>query len=158
MISHTISVLVENNFGVLTRISGLFASRGYNIQSLTVGPTETTSLSRMTIVVDGDDRVIVQVKKQLNKLIEVIDVEELTGGDYIERELALIKVNAKVSERAEIFQIADVFEATIVDISHSMLSLEVIGKTKKIDAIIELLRPFSLQTVARTGKIALTRG
>ena len=158
MISHTISVLVENNFGVLTRISGLFASRGYNIQSLTVGPTEDPTLSRMTIVVEGDDKIIEQVEKQLNKLIEVITVAELTGGDYIDRELALIKVNAKVNERSEIFQIADVFEAKIVDISHSILSLEVIGKPKKIDAIIELLKPFSLQTVARTGTIALPRG
>lgn len=155
---HTISVLVENHFGVLTRIAGLFAGRGYNIQSLTVGPTEDETISRMTIVVEGDQAVLEQVKKQLNKLVDTIKVTDLTGEQYIGRELALIKVQAGIKERAEVFQIADVFRAKVVDISHSVMTLEVSGTTDKISALIDLLEPFTIKEMARTGRIAMARG
>jgi acetolactate synthase-1/3 small subunit len=155
---HTISVLVENHFGVLARISGLFAGRGYNITSLTVGPTEDPSISRMTILVEGDDRILDQVKKQLNKLIETIKVTDLTGEEYVDRELALVKVKAAVNQRSEVFQIADVFRARIVDISHQIMTVEVTGTSKKIDAFVEMMQPFQIEEMARTGRIALGRG
>lgn len=155
---HTISVLVENHFGVLARVAGLFASRAYNIQSLTVGPTEDETVSRMTIVVEGDDKIIDQVKKQLNKLIDTIKVIDLTGEEYVDRELVLIKVQAGVKERTEIFQIADVFRGKVVDISHSIMTIEVTGTTNKVDAFIELMKPFRIKEMARTGRIALGRG
>lgn len=155
---HTISVLVENHFGVLTRIAGLFAGRGYNIQSLTVGPTEDETVSRMTIVVEGDEAILEQVKKQLNKLIDTIKVSDLTGESYVGRELALIKVQAGINERSEVFQIADVFHAKVVDISHSVMTLEVSGTTTKISALIDLLEPFTIKEMARTGRIAMIRG
>ena len=155
---HTISVLVENHFGVLTSISGLFASRAYNIQSLTVGPTEDKTVSRMTIVVEGDEKIIDQVKKQLNKLIDTLKVIDLTNEEYVDREIALIKVEAGVNERSEIFQVTDVFRGNVVDISHSIMTIEVTGTTKKINAFIDLLKPFKIKEMVRTGRIALGRG
>lgn len=155
---HTISALVENHFGVLTRVSGLFASRGYNIQSLTVGPTEDATVSRMTIVVEGDDKIIDQVKKQLNKLIDTIKVMDLTGEDFVDRELLLIKVSANAKTRPDILQLSEIFKGSVVDIAPTVVTIEVSGNTKKIDAFVEMLQPFGVKELARTGRIALGRG
>jgi acetolactate synthase-1/3 small subunit len=158
MMKNTISALVENHFGVLTRITSLFASRGYNIQSLTVGPTEDESASRMTIVVDGDAKIIDQVKKQLNKLVDVIKVNDLTGEDFIDRELLLIKVSAQGKERTDLFQFTEAFRGSIVDVTPNLITIEVSGKSSKIDAFIALLTPYGIKELARTGRIALARG
>lgn len=155
---YTLSVQVENHFGVLARISGLFSARGFNIVSLSVAESEDPAVSVMTIVVEGDDRIADQVKKQLNKLIEVIKVRDLTGTDHVSRELALIKVEGDASKRSEIMQIADVFKAHVVDISHETITLEATGGTNKIDAIINLLKPYGIREMARTGRVSLARG
>ncbi len=155
---HTLSVLVENQFGVLSRISGLFSARGYNISSLTVAETEDPTASIMTIVVEGDDRIIDQVKKQLNKLIDVIKVRDLTDTDYVSRELALIKVSIDSTKRREIIEIADIFKGHVVDISHDIVAIEVTGNSNKIDAVVELLKGYEIKEMARTGKVALMRG
>ena len=155
---YTLSVLVENHFGVLARISGLFSARGFNISSLAVAETEDPTISIMTIVVDGDDRIIDQVKKQLNKLIDVIKVKNLTEQDHISRELALIKVAVQAGKRNEILEISDVFKGRIVDISHESITIEVTGNTNKVDAIVGLLKPYEIKEMARTGKVALLRG
>lgn len=155
---HTISVLVENQAGVLARIAGLFSARGFNIDSLAVGETEDPSVSRMTIVTHGDDRVIEQIMKQLNKLIDVIKVQDLNEVDMIERELVLVKVAATASTRTELMQIVNTFRAKVVDVNPKSLTIEVTGNQSKIDALLELVRPFGLKSVARTGVIALTRG
>ncbi|URA10489.1 acetolactate synthase small subunit [Thermospira aquatica] len=155
---YTLSVLVENQFGVLARIAGLFSARGFNIVSLSVAETEDPTISVMTIVVDGDNRVVDQVKKQLNKLIEVIKVRDLTDEEYVERELALIKVGVNAAKRREIIEIADVFKGKVVDISHTTITIEVTGSEEKVDAIIELLKSYGIIEMARTGKIALLRG
>ena len=152
---HTISALVENHFGVLTRVAGLFASRGYNIQSLTVGPTEDETVSRMTIVVEGDDKIIDQVKKQLNKLIDTIKVIDLTGEDFVDRELVLIKVTASSKTRPDILQLTEVFKGSVVDIAPAVVTLQVSGNPKKIDAFITMLKPYGVKEMARTGRIAL---
>jgi len=155
---HTLAVLVENRYGVLSRVAGLFARRGYNIDSLAVGVTEDPTISRMTIVVRGDDLVLEQVTKQLNKLIDVIRVTDLGSEDTVERELALIKVNADVNNRSEIMQIADIFRAKIIDVASKSMVIEVTGDENKIRAIEQLLKPFGIKEMARTGKIALRRG
>ncbi len=154
---HTISLLVENKFGVLSRIVGLFSGRGYNIDSISVGPTEDAELSRMTIVSSGDDRIIEQIMKQLNRLVDVIKVIDLTAESFVERELALIKVAASPTTRSEIVQITNIFRAKVVDISTRTLTVEATGNEAKINAIIGMLRPFGLKEIARTGKTALTR-
>ncbi|MCG0278303.1 MAG: acetolactate synthase small subunit [Thermanaeromonas sp.] len=155
---HTLAVLVENRPGVLTRVAGLFARRGYNIESLAVGPTENPSISRMTIVVEGDERTIEQVCKQLNKLIDVIKVSDITEDPHVGRELVLIKVNAEPQVRGEIMQIVEIFRARIVDVSRDTLIIEATGDEDKINAIESALRPFGIREMARTGKIALVRG
>ncbi|MDH7577720.1 MAG: acetolactate synthase small subunit [Bacillota bacterium] len=155
---HTLAVLVENQPGVLTRVAGLFSRRGYNIESLAVGQTHEPSISRMTIVVDGDDRVIEQVAKQLDKLIDVIDVQDITDVEYVDRELVLIKVNAEPSVRGEIMQIVDIFRARIVDIGQRTLIIECTGDEGKIRAIEKSLKPFGILELVRTGKIAMVRG
>lgn len=154
---HTISVLVENKFGVLARISGLFSGRGFNIDSLAVGETQDPTVSRMTIVVQGDDLVLEQVVKQLNKLIDVIKVIDMKGKEKVERELVLIKVSANQKTRSEIMQIVDIFRAKIVDVDHEKLTIEITGDDSKINGFLDLMRPFGIQEVARTGKIALLR-
>lgn len=154
---HTISALVENHFGVLCRVSGLFSSRGFNIDSLSVGETEDPSVSRMTIVVRGDDRVLEQVVKQLNRLIDVIQVIDITQGAFVERELALIKVKADATTRSEIIQIAEIFRSNVVDVSRSSMTIEVTGGEKKVGAIIDMLAPFGIKEIARTGTVALLR-
>ncbi|MBS3978013.1 MAG: acetolactate synthase small subunit [Syntrophomonadaceae bacterium] len=155
---HTLAVLVENRPGVLTRIAGLFSRRGYNIDSLAVGRTENPAISRMTIVVEGDDRVIEQVGKQLYKLIDVIKLTDITSEEYVDRELFLIKVNADPAARGEIMQIVDIFRARIVDIGKNSLIIEATGDEGKINAIESALRPFGIREVVRTGKIAMVRG
>ena len=154
---HTISALVENHFGVLCRIAGLFSSRGFNIDSLSVGETEDPNISRMTIVVKGDDRVLEQVVKQLNRLIDVIKVIDITHGTFIERELALIKVKSDTATRSEIIQIAEVFRANIVDVSTHSMTIEATGKVDKISAMMTMLSQYGITEMARTGNVALLR-
>ncbi|MCL7411617.1 MAG: acetolactate synthase small subunit [Methanosarcinaceae archaeon] len=155
---HTLAVLVENKSGVLARVAGLFSRRGYNIDSLAVGVTEDPTISRMTIVVRGDDHVLEQVTKQLNKLIDVIRVTDLSAEESVERELALIKVTVDANNRSEIIQIADIFRARIIDVAAKSITIEVTGNEDKILGIEQLLRPFGIKEMVRTGKIALTRG
>lgn len=158
MKKHTLSVTVENKPGVLTRVATLFRRRGYNIDSLTVGTTENPTISRMTIVVEGDDAVIEQVTKQLYKLVDVIKIIDVTEEKAVERELVLIKVKADNTARAEIVQIVDIFRARIVDIGRSSLIIEATGDSTKIDAIEDSLRPFGIMELVRTGKVAMLRG
>ena len=155
---HTISVLVENEFGVLTRIAGLFSGRGFNIESLSVAPTLDPTLSRMTIVTSGDDQIIEQVNKQLNKLIDTIKVIDFTGEDFMEREMALIKVNAEDSTRAEILRICDIFRGKVVDVTPKCYTVEVTGSPVKVNAIIDLLRPMGIKELVRSGPVVLGRG
>lgn len=155
---HTLSVLVENRHGVLARVAGMFARRGYNIDSLTVGVTEDPTISRMTIVVRGDDEVLEQVTKQLNKLIDVIRVSDLKAEDTVEREMALFKVSSDANNRSEIMQIVDIFRARIIDVAPKSMIVEVTGDETKIEAIEQLLRPFGIKEMVRTGKVALRRG
>ncbi len=158
MKKHTLSVTVENKPGVLTRVATLFRRRGYNIDSLTVGTTENPTISRMTIVVEGDDAVIEQVTKQLYKLVDVIKIIDVTEEKAVERELVLIKVKADNAARADIVQIVDIFRARIVDIGRSSLIIEATGDSTKIDAIEDSLRPFGIMELVRTGKVAMLRG
>lgn len=155
---HTVSVLVANRSGVLARIASLFSRRGYNIDSLSVGTTEDPTVSRITIVVEGDDQVLEQVTKQLNKLIDVYKVSDITNDPSIDRDLALIKVKATSSTRSEIMQIVDIFRGKIVDVATGSLVVEVTGNEEKVNAIEELLRPFGIIELVRTGKIAMARG
>ncbi|MDO8725889.1 MAG: acetolactate synthase small subunit [Candidatus Methanoperedens sp.] len=155
---HTVAVLVENKSGVLTRVAGLFSRRGFNIESLAVGVTENADTSRMTIVVSGDDNVLEQVMKQLNKLIDVIRVSDIPQEDSVNRELALIKVGVDSNTRAEVMQIVDIFRAKIVDVGAKSLIVEVTGDESKISAIEQLLRQFGVKEMVRTGKVAMNRG
>lgn len=157
MIKQTISVLVEDEAGVLTRIAGLFARRGFNIESLAVGPAEQVGVSRITMVVPGDEKVVEQLIKQLYKLISVLKVQDISQQPCVERELMLIKVNATASNRAEVIQLAQIFRARVVDLSEEALTLEVVGDPGKIVAIIQMLNKFGIREIARTGKIALIR-
>jgi len=155
---HTVAVLVENKPGVLTRVAGLFSRRGFNIESLAVGVTENADTSRMTIVVSGDDNVLEQVMKQLNKLIDVIRVSDIPQEDSVNRELALIKVGVDSNTRAEVMQIVDIFRAKIVDVGVKSLIVEVTGDESKINAIEQLLRQFGVKEMVRAGKVAMNRG
>ncbi|MFQ5454804.1 MAG: acetolactate synthase small subunit [Nitrospirota bacterium] len=155
--THIISLLVENKFGVLSRISGLFSGRGFNIESLSVGHTIDHSMSQMTIVTRGDDRIIEQILKQLNKLIDVIKVVDLTEKDYIERETALIKIHTTAEDRAEALRITDIFRARVIDSTPNTYTIEITGDLKKIEAIINLLRPLGIKEIIRTGRIAIAR-
>ena len=154
---HTISVLVQNRFGVLTRIAGLFSGRGFNIDTLNVGPTQNDKISRMTLVVVGNDQVLEQVVKQLNKLVDVLEVHDFKDGDVIDRELILLRVKATSSTRPEVMQICDIFRAKIVDVQSSSLSIEVTGDESKIDKFLQLMKPFGVLELSRTGRIALPR-
>jgi len=155
---HTISVLVENKFGVLSRVAGLFSARGYNIESLSVGETLDPSVSRMTLMVSGDEFVIEQVMKQLHKLIDVIKVNDLTDESHVERELMLIRVNAEPQYRAEIMRTADIFRAKVVDVAADSVIVEVTGDAEKLDGLLDLLRPRGIVEMVRTGKVAMLRG
>ena len=156
--THVISLLVENHQGVLVRIAGLFSGRAYNLESLTVGVTTDPSVSRVTLVCAGDDAVIEQIKKQLNKLIDVIKVIDLTGLKSVNRELALIKVQAPADRRAEIIQTADVFRARVIDVGIDAIVLEATGSTEKIDDLLSILGPNAVQEVARSGLVSIERG
>jgi acetolactate synthase-1/3 small subunit len=155
---HTLAILVENKPGVLTRVAGLFSRRGFNIESLAVGVTENPDTSRITIVVSGDDNILEQVEKQLNKLIDIIRVSDIPPEDSVSRELALIKVGVDSTTRAEVMQIVDIFRAKIVDVGIKSLVVEVTGDEGKINAIEQLLRQFGIKEMVRTGKIAMNRG
>lgn len=157
IMKHTLSVLVEDEAGVLSRIAGLFARRGFNIESLAVGPAEQMGISRITMVVPGDDRVIEQLTKQLYKLINVLKVQNVTEVPCVERELMLIKVNATASTRSEVIELAQIFRARVVDVSEDSLTIEVVGDPGKMVAIVQVLQKFGIREIARTGKISLTR-
>lgn len=157
MKKHTISILVENKFGALNRIVGLFSARGYNIDSISVGTSEDDSVARVTIVSKGDDDVIEQIIKQLNKLIDVTKVVDLTYEGFVERELVLIKVAANRNSRPELMQISEIFRSKIIDISPRSLTIEATGGEKKVDAMIKMLTPFGIKEIARTGRVALKR-
>ncbi|MDF1537219.1 MAG: acetolactate synthase small subunit [bacterium] len=154
---HTISVTVENRFGVLSRVAGLFSGRGFNIESLSVGETIDASVSRMTIVTRGDDRIIEQVIKQLRKLVDVIKVTDLTDLHFVDREMILIKVNATEKTKADILRINEIFRGKIVDVSPNTYTFEVTGDEGKIDAFIKLIKPFGVKEIAKTGKVAVSR-
>lgn len=155
---HTIAVIVENKSGVLTRIAGLFSRRSFNIDSLSVGATDNPEYSRMTLTVDGDKDVLEQVIKQLSKLINVIRVSELDPSEVIERELAVIKVNADKDNRSEVMQIVDIFRAKIIDVSARSVIIEITGDVEKVDAMVHMLRQYGIKELARTGKVSMIRG
>jgi acetolactate synthase-1/3 small subunit len=156
--THVLSLLVENHQGVLSRISGLFSGRGYNLESITAGVTTDPDITRITLVCQGDDLVIAQIKKQLNKLVDVIKVTDLTGVPALHRELALIKVRVKPSQRGEIFQVADVFRARVLDVGLDAMVLELVGSPEKIDDFAAILQPYTIQEIARSGLISVERG
>ncbi len=155
---HTIVALVQDRPGVLNRVTSLFRRRGFNIASLAVGKSEQAHLSRMTFVVEGDEEIVEQVTKQLNKLIEVIKVSELVEEDIVARELALIKVHATAATRSEIMQLVDIFRANIVDVGPQSLIIEVTGEEEKVTALYDLLKAFGIREVMRTGRVAIVRG
>ncbi len=155
---HTLSVLVENRPGVLTRIAGMFARRGYNIHSLAVGPTEDPAVSRLTVVVGAEALQLEQITKQLNKLVNVLKIQELEQGDSVERELLLVKVAAEPATRSQVIELADVFRAKIVDVDHDSITIEAAGNPEKLEAMIELVTPYGIREVVRSGTIALGRG
>ena len=154
---HTISVLVENKFGVLTRVAGLFSGRGYNIDSLNVAPTHDATASRMTIVTHGDEATVEQIVKQLNKLPDVLKVQEFTSSDSVDRELVLVKIAVDSKSRAEVMQITDIFRAKIVDVQSKSLTIEITGNESKVEKFIGLMQPFGLLDLTRTGKAAMPR-
>lgn len=154
---HVITVLCENRAGVLSHIAGLFSSRGFNIDSLAVGETHDPAISRMTIVTEADERILEQIIKQLRKLIDVIKVSDLTGEDFVDRELVLVKVEAKPEKRPDVIEIAGIFRAQIVDVGRDSLTVQVSGSQNKIEAIVELLSAFGISEMVRTGRIAMKR-
>ncbi len=154
---HTISVLVDNHFGVLARISNMFSTRGYNIESLCVGITEDPTISRMTVVVEGDERVLTQIVNQLHKLVEVIEVKDLSKNSYVERELVMLKIAADAKNRTELLEVANIFRAKVCDVSTSYVVIEATGSTDKVNAFIDMIRPYGIKELARTGVIALER-
>ena len=155
---HVISALVMNEPGVLANVAGMFAARGFNIDSLVVGRTETPDLSRMTVVVDGDDNMIEQVRKQLAKLVPVVKVRNFTGASYVERDLALITVSVTPEKRSEIHDLVQIFRAKIVGVAKDSMLVEISGEEQKIESLVDLLRPYGIKELARTGVIAMARG
>jgi len=154
---HTISVVVENKFGVLTRVAGLFSGRGYNIDTLNVGPTEDPATSRMTIVTRGDDATLEQIVKQLEKLVDVLEVQDFGEDEYIDRELVLVKVSVDSKSRAEVMQITDIFRSKIVDVQPKSLTIEITGNESKVEKFLHLMKTFGVMALTRTGKVALPR-
>lgn len=154
---HTISILVENKFGVLARIAGMFSGRGFNIDTLNVGPTLDPTTSRMTMVVRGDDKVLEQVTKQLDKLVDVIKVQDFRDEAYVDRELVLLRVNADSKTRADVMQICDIFRAKIIDVQPKKLAIEVTGSESKINKFLTLMENFGISDLTRTGTVALAR-
>lgn len=157
MEKHTISLLVDNEPGVLSRVAGLFSGRGFNIESLCVAETMDPTVSRITLVTRGDDAIAEQIKKQLNKLINVVKLYDLSRAERVEREMALVKVKAEAEHRAEILRIVDIFRCKVVDVSPTHYTIEVTGTADKLSAILSLLKPVGIQEIARTGAIALAR-
>ena len=155
---HTISVLLQNKPGVLSRVTGLFSGRGFNIESLSVAPTLETDVSCLTLMTTGDDAIVEQITKQLHKLIDIIKVTDISESEYVEREMALIRVKAEPSTRAEILRITDIFRGRVVDVSAKSFAVEVTGTCAKVQAMVDLLRPIGIQEIVRTGTIAMTRG
>ena len=155
---HTITVLVENEFGVLTRIAGLFSARGYNIESLNVAPTLDESMSRMTLVTRGDERIIEQITKQLNKLIDVVKLMDMTDGPHIEREMLLVKLHAEGERRGELKRVADIFRGRIIDVTNHTYTVELTGDGAKLDAFLEVLEPGAILEVVRSGVSGISRG
>jgi acetolactate synthase I/III small subunit len=155
---HVLSALVQNQPGVLAHISGMLASRGFNIDSLAVGETEVPDLSRVTFVVNGDDGELEQVRKQLDKVVTVVKVQDISGEDFVERDLMLLKVKASAQQRTEIVLLVEMFRGKVVDISQDNVMVEISGQERKIEAFIELMRPYGIVELARTGRIALVRG
>ncbi|MDY0165446.1 MAG: acetolactate synthase small subunit [Thermoguttaceae bacterium] len=155
---HVLSALVQNVPGVLSHIAGMLASRGYNIDSLAVGETEDAQLSRMTFVVVGDDRVLEQVRKQLEKIVTVVRVDDISSQDHVERDLMLLKVASPPGKRSEICELTDIFRGRIVDVAPEIIMIEMSGQERKIEAFIEMMRPFGIIELVRTGRIAMVRG
>jgi acetolactate synthase I/III small subunit len=155
---HVISILVENKVGVLARITGLISGRGFNIDSLAVGETENPALSRITLVVRGDEAILEQVRKQIGKVIDVIKVVDFTNEEFVERDLMLIRVNVPAGKRGEIIEIIDIFRGKIVDVGQKDLVIEIAGTEEKLDALLNLLRPYGIKELVRTGSIAIARG
>ena len=155
---HVISVLVENKVGVLSRITGLFSGRGFNIESLAVGETESKAISRMTIVVSGDESILEQVRKQLGKVIDTIKVIDFADTNYVERNLMLIKVSAVPGKRGDIIELVDVFRGKIIDVGQKDMVIEISGPEDRLEAVLDLIRPYGIKEVARTGRIAMNRG
>jgi len=155
---HVLSALVQNQPGVLAHISGMLASRGFNIDSLAVGETENANLSRMIFVVNGDDAVLEQLRKQLDKVVTVVKVQDISSEDYVERDLMLLKVKANPAQRVEISLLVEMFRGRVVDISHENLMIEISGQERKIEAFIDQMRPYGILELARTGRIAMVRG
>ena len=155
---HVLSAVVQNVPGVLSHISGMLASRGYNIDSLAVGETEDPRLSRMTFVVVGDDSVLEQVRKQLEKIVTVVRVDDISSQDHIERDLMLVKIAAPAGRRSEIRELVDIFRGRIVDVAPEMVVIEISGQERKVEAFVELMRPFGIIELVRTGRIAMVRG
>ncbi|MDA8169798.1 MAG: acetolactate synthase small subunit [Nitrospiraceae bacterium] len=154
---HTITLFVENKFGVLSRVSGLFSGRGYNIESLSVGETIDPKYAQMTIVTSGDDLIIEQINKQLNKLIDVIKVTDVTEFEHVEREMILIKITPKPEKKAEVLNLAGIFRGRIIDSSENTYTIEITGDEKKIEAFIGLMKPIGIKELVRTGKVAILR-
>ena len=155
---HVLSALVQNRPGVLAHVSGMFASRGFNIERLAVGETENAHLSRITVVVNGDDQMLEQIRKQLEKIVTVVKVLDISRADFVERDLMLIKIDAPPSIRAELQGLVQIFRARIVDVSHDQIMVEISGQERKIEAFIDAVRPYGIRELARTGRIALVRG
>lgn len=158
MRKHTISILVNDQPGVLQRVAGLFGRRGFNIDSITVGESEEPGLSRMVVVTTGDNKTVEQISKQLYKLIDVIKVVDLSENPMVDRELALIKVNAEAEKRSEVLSVVETFRAAIVDIGTNTMIVQVVGDSSKVDAMTELLKPYGIREISRTGVTAMTRG
>jgi acetolactate synthase-1/3 small subunit len=154
---HTISLLVENKFGVLSRISGLFSGRGYNIESLSVGETLDPKLSQMTIVTSGDDQIIEQITKQLNKLIDVVKVTDMVEFDHVEREMVLLKISPRADRKVEALRLAEIFRGRVVDSSEKTFTIEITGDEDKIKAFINIMKPMGIKELVRTGKVAIMR-
>ena len=154
---HVISILVENEPGVLSRVSALFSGRGFNIESLNVAETLDPTLSRMTLITSGNEQIIEQIIKQLNKLVNVVKVMDLTGSDFVDREMILVRVRAEATSRAEVLRILEIFRGRVVDVSPKSYTLEITGDEKKIQAMVELLTPFGILEIVRTGKVAIMR-
>jgi len=156
-VEHIISLTLENKSGALSRVAGLFSGRGFNIESVSVSPTMDPTVSMMTLVTSGDDRIIEQILKQLNKIIDVIKVVDLFENEFVERETALIKVHTRPEDRAEALRIADIFRASVVDSSQTSYTIEITGDVRKVEAIISLLQPLGIKELVRTGRIAIAR-